>query len=230
MSVTEQRIYNVDYRRIRLAIHFGTDGWRAVISEDFTFDNVRRVAQAIAEYFIEAGGMGAQTVVGFDTRFLSDRYAVEVARVLAGNNLIVHLANADAPTPAVSFAVKDKGAIGGVMITASHNPPRYNGIKLKAANGGSALAEDTRRVEVLLDKGSPFSLNIADLETAVAEGHIMRFDPAPAYEDHLKTLIDRRSDQRQARQSGDRSDVWRGARLHPRLSGRHRLAGDANPP
>jgi phosphomannomutase len=174
-----------------LAIHFGTDGWRAVISEDFTFDNVRRVAQAMAEYFIEIGGMGAQTVVGFDTRFLSDRYAVEVARVLAGNNLIVHLANADAPTPAVSFAVKDMGAIGGVMITASHNPPRYNGIKLKAANGGSAPAEDTRRVEILLDKGSPFSLNIADLETAVAEGHIVRFDPALAYEDHLKTLIDR---------------------------------------
>ncbi len=174
-----------------MAIHFGTDGWRAVISEDFTFDNVRRVAQAIAEYFIEVGGMGAPTVVGFDTRFLSDRYAVEVARVLAGNNLIVHLANADAPTPAVSFAVKEKGAIGGVMITASHNPPRYNGIKLKAANGGSALAEDTKRVEVLLDKGSPFSLNIADLETAIAEGHIVRFDPAPAYEAHLETLIDR---------------------------------------
>jgi phosphomannomutase len=175
-----------------LAIHFGTDGWRAVISEDFTFDNVRRVAQAMAEYFSEVGGPGAQTVVGFDTRFLSDRYAVEVARVLAGNNLIVHLTNADAPTPAVSFAVKDKGAIGGVMITASHNPPRYNGIKLKAANGGSASAEDTKRVEILLDKGSPFSLNIADLETAVAEGRISRFDPAPAYEDHLKTLIDRR--------------------------------------
>jgi alpha-D-glucose phosphate-specific phosphoglucomutase len=174
-----------------LAIHFGTDGWRAVISEDFTFDNVRRVAQAIAEYFGEVGGAGAPTVVGFDTRFLSDRYAVEVARVLAGNNLIVHLANADAPTPAVSFAVKDIGAIGGVMITASHNPPRYNGVKLKAANGGSAPAEDTRRVEVLLDKGSPFSLNIADLETATAEGRILRFDPAPAYEEHLKTLIDR---------------------------------------
>ena len=174
-----------------MAIHFGTDGWRAVISEDFTFDNVRRVAQAIAEYFIEVGGVGAQTIVGFDTRFLSDRYAVEVARVLAGNNLIVHLTNADAPTPAVSFAVKEKGAIGGVMITASHNPPRYNGIKLKAANGGSALSEDTKRVEILLDKGSPFSLNIADLETAIAEGRITRFDPAPAYEDHLKTLIDR---------------------------------------
>ena len=174
-----------------MAIHFGTDGWRAVISEDFTFDNVRRVAQAIAEYFIEAGGHEAQTVVGFDTRFLSDRYAVEVARVLAGNNLTVHLANADAPTPVVSFAVKEKQAIGGVMITASHNPPRYNGIKLKGANGGSALAEQTSRVEELLDTGSPFSLNIADLETAIAAGRIARFDPAPAYEAHLETLLDR---------------------------------------
>jgi phosphomannomutase len=95
-----------------LAIHFGTDGWRAVISEDFTFDNVRRVAQAMAEYFIEVGGMGAQTVVA-DTRFLSDRYAVEVARVLVKQQLIVHLANADAPTPAVSFAIRDKEAVGG---------------------------------------------------------------------------------------------------------------------
>ncbi len=174
-----------------MAIHFGTDGWRAVISEDFTFDNVRRVAQAIAEYFVEVGGVGAPIVAGFDTRFLSDRYAVEVARVLAGNNLIVYLTKADAPTPAVSFAVKDQGAIGGVMITASHNPPRYNGIKLKAANGGSAPTEDTRRVEMLLDKGSPFSLNIADLETAEAEGKIMRFDPAPAYEAQLETLLNR---------------------------------------
>jgi alpha-D-glucose phosphate-specific phosphoglucomutase len=176
-----------------LAIHFGTDGWRAVISEDFTFDNVRRVAQAIAEYFIEIGGTGAPIVVGFDTRFLSDRYAVEVARVLAGNNLIVQLANADAPTPAVSYAVKNHNACGGVMITASHNPPRYNGIKLKAANGGSALSQDTRRVEALLDSGSPFSLNIADLETAIADRRIIRFDPAPAYEALLETLLDRAS-------------------------------------
>ena len=172
-----------------MAIHFGTDGWRAVISEDFTFDNVRRVAQAIAEYFIEIGGTEASTIVGFDTRFLSDRYAVEVARVLAGNNLHVALTKSDAPTPAVSFAVKERGAIGGVMITASHNPPRYNGVKLKAANGGSALAEDTRRVEVLLDKGSPFSLNIADLEHAQAAGYITRFDPVPTYEAHLQTLL-----------------------------------------
>jgi alpha-D-glucose phosphate-specific phosphoglucomutase len=174
-----------------LSIHFGTDGWRAVISEDFTFDNVRRVSQAIAEFFIEESGAGANIVIGFDTRFLSDRYAVEVARVLAGNNLRVQLANADAPTPVVSFAIKHQGAAGGVMITASHNPPRYNGIKLKAGNGGSALPEHTRRVEALLDRSSPFSLNIADLEAALAAHQIVRFDPAPAYEAHLETLLNR---------------------------------------
>ncbi len=174
-----------------MSIHFGTDGWRAVISEDFTFDNLRRVAQAIAEFVIEREGAHSRVVIGFDTRFLSDRYAVEVARVLAGNGLLIDLCSADAPTPVVSFAVKDKRAAGGVMITASHNPPRYNGIKLKAASGGSALPEDTKRVETLLDKGSPFSLNIADLEAALAAHQIVRFDPAPAYEAHLETLLNR---------------------------------------
>ena len=116
-----------------MSIHFGTDGWRAVISEDFTFDNVRRVSQAIADFVVERQGAHSRVVIGFDTRFLSDRYAVEVARVLAGNGLLIDLCSADAPTPVVSFAIKDKQAAGGVMITASHNPPRYNGIKLKAA-------------------------------------------------------------------------------------------------
>jgi alpha-D-glucose phosphate-specific phosphoglucomutase len=174
-----------------LSIHFGTDGWRAVISEDFTFENVRRVAQAIAEYFNEVGQPGARVVIGFDTRFLSDRYAVEVARVLAANNLQVDLSVADAPTPAVSFAVRALNAIGGVMITASHNPPRYNGIKLKAAFGGSALSADTRRVETLLNRGEPFAMRAIDLQTAIAEHKITRFDPAPAYEAHLETLLDR---------------------------------------
>jgi phosphomannomutase len=176
---------------MNLSIHFGTDGWRAVISEDFTFENVRRVAQALAEYFIEVDGNNPRVVVGFDTRFLSDRYAVEVARVLAANGLHVDLTVSDAPTPAVSFAVKELNAIGGVMITASHNPPRYNGIKLKAAFGGSALAEDTNRVEQLLDGAGPFSLKAIDLEAGLHSHIINRFDPAPTYEAHLETLIDR---------------------------------------
>ncbi|MYJ77066.1 MAG: phosphoglucomutase/phosphomannomutase family protein, partial [Caldilineaceae bacterium SB0670_bin_27] len=118
-----------------MSIKFGTDGWRAVISEDFTFENVRKVAQAIADVtndqFRGLPRLQPSLVVGFDTRFLSDRYAVAVAEVLAGNGIRVWLSQADAPTPMISYAIVDKWADGGVMITASHNPPRYNGIKLK---------------------------------------------------------------------------------------------------
>ena len=139
-----------------MTIKFGTDGWRAVISDEFTFANVRHVAQAIGEVFLEMSGeslAGAArngqhghplVVVGFDTRFLSDRYAIAVSEVLAANGLRVALAKADAPTPVISYAIPNLGAVGGVMITASHNPPRYNGIKLKAAFGGGASNAETR--------------------------------------------------------------------------------------
>jgi alpha-D-glucose phosphate-specific phosphoglucomutase len=173
-----------------MPIRFGTDGWRAVISEEFTFDNVRRVAQAIAHFLRETtGGRDPVAVVGFDTRFLSDRYAIEVARVLAGNGITVHLTNSDAPTPAVSFAVKRLRADGGVMITASHNPPRYNGVKLKAAYGGSAPGDDCRRVETYTE--SLHELNMMDFEAAQSRGLIRRFDAAEAYLAHLDTLLDR---------------------------------------
>ena len=137
-----------------MTINFGTDGWRAVIADTFTFDNLRLVAQGVADAVSSpnwgappSNGLGklgappydpALMVVGFDTRFLSDRFAVEVARVLAANGFRVMLTHSDAPTPAVSYAVRHSGAAGGVMITASHNAPRYNGLKLKAAYGGSA--------------------------------------------------------------------------------------------
>ncbi len=114
-----------------MPIHFGTDGWRAVISDSFTFHNLRMVTQAIADAIrSESWNDGAPAsgnpdakniVVGFDTRFLSDRYATEVARVLAANGFTVNLAQADAPTPAISFSVRHLGAAAGVMITASHN-------------------------------------------------------------------------------------------------------------
>ena len=125
-----------------MTIKFGTDGWRAVISDTFTFANLRLVAQAIADYVLDEGSQSQpEVLVGFDTRFLSDRYATEVARVLAGNGIVSYLTRADAPTPAISYAVIDKKAAAGVMITASHNPPRYNGVKLKAAFGGAALPD-----------------------------------------------------------------------------------------
>ncbi len=180
-----------------MPIHFGTDGWRAVISDTFTFSNLRMVAQAIADAAASEHWRSTDDydprkfVVGFDTRFLSDRYAGEVARVLAANGFTVLLAQADAPTPAISYAVKHHRAAGGVMITASHNAPRYNGVKLKAAYGGSALPEQCRRVEVYINDNEERARgpNLMDFDRARAMDLIQKFNPLPAYFDHLRTLI-----------------------------------------
>ncbi len=109
-----------------MSIRFGTDGWRAVIADTFTFENVRLVSQAVADYVLQdlaESGKTPEVVIGYDTRFLSDRFAAEVARVMAGNGIVAWLTRTDCPTPALSYNVKDKGALAGVMITASHNPP-----------------------------------------------------------------------------------------------------------
>jgi alpha-D-glucose phosphate-specific phosphoglucomutase len=173
-------------------IKFGTDGWRAVISESFTFDNLRLVAQAIADYLRLQNPDDPSIVVGFDTRFLSDRYAAEVARVMAANGVRTWLARADTPTPAVSYAIVNRQATGGVMITASHNAPRYNGVKLKASYGGSVSPSESKRVEQILADNLREGRDprLMTLEDALAEGLVHKFDPAWAYYEHLSTLID----------------------------------------
>ena len=176
-----------------MTISFGTDGWRAVISDTFTYDNLRLIAQAIADYVWSIAERDQpEMVVGFDTRFLSDRYAREVARVMAGNGIVAHLTRADAPTPAISYAVVEKGAEVGVMITASHNPPRYNGLKLKASFGGSVLPEQSRLVEARLARNQREARgpNLMDFQQAVDMNLIRLFDPAWAYYQHLSTLLD----------------------------------------
>jgi alpha-D-glucose phosphate-specific phosphoglucomutase len=185
-----------------MTIHFGTDGWRAVISDTFTFHNLHQVTQAISDAVAseswtngnghEEGPDPHKMVVGFDTRFLSDRYAQDVARVLAANGYTVYLSQADAPTPAISFAVKNLNAIGGVMITASHNAPRYNGVKLKSAYGGSALPEQCRQVEVYLNDNENRGRgpNLMDFDKARQENRIVRFNPILDYGAHLRKLID----------------------------------------
>ena len=184
-----------------MPIHFGTDGWRAVISDSFTFDNLRIVAQAVADAVASdqwnKSSNGGKTpdpkkiVIGYDTRFLSDRFAGEVARVLAANGFKVFLTQSDAPTPAISYSVKNLGAIAGVMITASHNAPRYNGVKLKGAFGGSALSEQCRRVEVYINDNEEQARgpNLMDYNKARDAGLITKFNPLPAYFEHLRTLI-----------------------------------------
>jgi phosphomannomutase len=149
-------------------IKFGTDGWRAVISEDFTFDNVRMVAQAMADYLKNEGRLievrNRTIIIGYDTRFLSDKYAELVACVIAANGIKVILSDRPTPTPSVSFTIKDRQMWGGVMITASHNPARYNGIKFKAYYGGSAGPEVTSRFESYLGKNSVSCSDLGELE------------------------------------------------------------------
>ena len=131
-----------------MPIRFGTDGWRDIIAQDFTYANVAKVASAHAAYLLSQGG--SEVVVGHDTRFQGEGFATVAAATLAAAGLKVHLAHGFIPTPAVSFAVKALGAAGGVMITASHNPPAYSGYKLKGPYGGSATPEIVAQVEVAL--------------------------------------------------------------------------------
>jgi phosphomannomutase len=171
-----------------MPIKFGTDGWRAVIAEHFTFSNVERVAQASADYWSAnpVSGTEKKVVVGYDRRFLSNEFGQRVAEVLAGNDFKVILTPEPAPTPSVSFAVKQHGAIGGVMITASHNPPMFNGFKLKSHYGGSAESSTCNQVESFLEKNPVKSLGL----TAARGNQIEIEDVRPAHYTALKKLVD----------------------------------------
>jgi phosphomannomutase len=170
-------------------IKFGTDGWRSVIAEDFTFGNVRRVAQAAADYWSAnpAPDTRKNIVVGYDRRFLSDEFGQAVAEVLAANDFDVVLTPEPTPTPAVSFAVKALKAAGGVMITASHNPPIFNGFKLKSHLGGSADPAICQAVEGFLDRNPPRSR--ANAGGAASEKLDVR-DLRPAHYTAIKKLVD----------------------------------------
>src|SRR6185436_12322310 len=135
-------------------IKFGTDGWRSVIADDFTFTNVEKVAQASADYWIAnpVAETDRKVIIGYDRRFLADQFARRAAEVFAANDFAVVLTPEPTPTPSVSFAVKHQRAIGGVMITASHNPPIFNGFKLKSHYGGSSESSTCQAIESFLDR------------------------------------------------------------------------------
>jgi len=169
-------------------VKFGTDGWRAVIAEDFTFANVDRVAQATADHWNAnpLAGTEKEVVIGFDRRFLSDQFARRAAEIFCGNGFQVVLTAQPTPTPAVSFAVKARRAIGGVMITASHNPPAFNGFKLKAHYGGSAETAACQAVEALLDQNPVRAMVI----NRVLPNKIALVDIRPAHYRAIKKLVD----------------------------------------
>lgn len=156
-------------------IKFGTDGWRGLIADDFSFDNVRRVAGAIASYVLKHEDPTRGIVIGYDTRFLSDRAARAVAEVIAAAGIPVLLANDYVPTPAVSYNVKKLGAAGGVMVTSSHNPWNWNGVKFKAKFGGSATPAIMKSIEDELAAGAapndrtPAKIEEVDLKPAYIE-------------------------------------------------------------
>src|ERR1700676_4970735 len=128
-------------------IKFGTDGWRGMIADDFTFDNVRRVAGAIAAYVLKYEEAQRGVFVGYDARFASPRAAQIAAEGIAAGGSPVKLAHDSPPTPAVSYAVKQHGAAGGVMVTSSHNPWNWNGVKFKGKFGGSATPAIMKKIE-----------------------------------------------------------------------------------
>jgi phosphomannomutase len=173
-------------------IKFGTDGWRAVIAEDFTFANVARVAQATADFWkaetanvnSKVFGYPLKVVIGYDRRFFSDRFAQTTAEVFAGTDYHVILTPEPTPTPSISFAVKNLNAVGGVMITASHNPPIFNGFKLKSHFGGSSSADECAAVEKLLDATAP--KQIANRKSQI----VNLLDVRPAHFKAIKRLVD----------------------------------------
>lgn len=170
-------------------IKFGTDGWRGVIAEDYTFDNVRRCTQGFSSYLLEKGKKGEWVVVGHDKRFGSESFAAAVAEVLAGNGLNVHLTDGATPTPVIAFSVVNRKACGAVNITASHNPPADNGFKVRDENGGAIDPDGLLKIEALIPD-SISSVKQIPLIEGEASGKIVRFDPHTPYIEHIKKLID----------------------------------------
>ncbi|MDI6784808.1 MAG: phosphoglucomutase/phosphomannomutase family protein, partial [bacterium] len=173
-------------------ITFGTSGWRAIISEEFTFANVRLVAQAIAQYLKGEKLDNRGIVVGYDTRFLSDKFAVVCAEVLAGNGLPVFLSDRDVPTPAISLEIISRQAAGGINITASHNPPEYNGIKFSPFTGGPAPVEVTSKIEKIANQliqngNTPQVLPLAE---AIEKGIVQKIDIRTRYLSNIREKID----------------------------------------
>lgn len=171
-----------------MAIKFGTSGWRAVIAEDFTFSNVRKAAQGIAGY-VKAHSRRKKSppkvIIGYDTRFNSKEFALTTANVLASNGIKALFTERDTPTPVISFQVINKKADGAINITASHNPPEYNGLKFSPSHGGPAAPEITKDIErrVAKIKGKVIE------SPSVFKFPIEEFDPRPEYLSHIKKLV-----------------------------------------
>jgi phosphomannomutase len=170
-------------------IKFGTDGWRARIAEDYTFDNVRRAAQAYAHYLKQHALAHQGIVIGYDQRFLSRHFAEAAAEVMAGNGISVWLTVDNSPTPVISHTVVERQAGGAINITASHNPPTDNGFKVRDPDGAAIGPEGLEEIESYLPTDIT-GVRRMPIDEAEAQGLVRRWDPNPAYIAHLETLVD----------------------------------------
>ncbi len=171
-------------------IRFGTGGWRAVIGKGFTSRNVKRVAHAIALYLSEKGMKDRGIVIGYDNRFMSEEFAKIAAEVLIGNNVKVFMTRSAIPTPLVTFTVLRKGAGGGLIVTASHNPPEYNGIKFETEDGMPAPVDVTEKIERMANSVDPSTIPWFPFKTGIEKGFISVEDFRGPYLDYLEEKID----------------------------------------
>ncbi|MCD6289091.1 MAG: phosphoglucomutase/phosphomannomutase family protein [Anaerolineae bacterium] len=170
-------------------IHFGTDGWRGRIADDYTFANVRRCAQGFASYLKRLGHADRGVVVGYDRRFGSEHFAAAVAEVMAGNGIRAFLTKSATPTPAITYNAVARGMAGAVNITASHNPPMDNGFKVRDETGAAVDPEGLTEIESLIPE-SEDQVPRVDLDEALEKGLVEYFDPAPLYIEQLNRLVD----------------------------------------
>ncbi|MBV8520297.1 MAG: phosphoglucomutase/phosphomannomutase family protein [Acidobacteria bacterium] len=168
-------------------IRFGTSGWRGVIGEDFTFENVRIASQGVANYLKKSAQRGSGVIVAYDTRFLSEKFASEAAKILAFNGIKAFLCVRDVPTPVVSFEIIRRRAMGAINFTASHNPPEYNGLKFSTSNGAPALPEITKQIEREIHA---VQQNNERLDVYEKTELIEAIDPKNRYLDELRQKVD----------------------------------------
>jgi phosphoglucomutase len=176
-------------------IKFGTSGWRAIIADEFTYDNVKIVSQAIANYILdEEKDLPKEVVVGYDTRFMSEEFAKISASVLAGNGIKVWFTSRDTPTPVIGYEIVRRKIVGGINITASHNPPEYNGLKYSSSWGGPAIPEITKKIEanckMLTETTATGKIKYLPFEEGIKKGVIVLFDPRKEYYKQIERLVD----------------------------------------
>ena len=170
-------------------IHFGTDGWRGRIAEDYTFANIRRCTQGFAHYLLKKGLKNEWVVVGYDQRFHSENFAISVAEVLAANGLRVYLTDKATPTPVISYSVLNKKAVGAINITASHNPATDNGFKVRDEHGGAIDPDGLLEIESYIPDLEENASRVA-FDEGVSQSNIVIFDPNKAYIDQIHRMVD----------------------------------------